>query len=253
MTTRNTTIFVQQTTAVLLPQQSWWNQLPKRYCHYSCHGATYPSTVATTVITKPTIKALLPLQSWWSQPTKRFVHCSSLEANYQSAVATAGVLKPTTKALWPLQSSWRQLPKRCGHYSRHDTNYQSDVATSHYEANYQSAVATTIVMKTTTNALWPLQLSWSQIPKRCCHYSGDEANYENAVATTVVMKPTTKTLSPNYRDTTAHRCYREHCKNSITTSFIRLRSLHFLLLAHSTVLAVSCGKSHCVTAWRYNL
>ena len=136
-------------------------------------------------------------------------------------------MKPTTKAILPLQS---------------EANYQSAVATTvvmkpttkamlplQSEANYQSAVTTTVVMKPTTKAMLPLQLWWSQLPKRFCHYS---------------LKPTTKALLPlqswwsqlpkrcrqNYRDTAAHQCYRQHCSSSmfISASFIRPHSPHFL-------------------------
>ena len=168
----------------------------------------------------------LPLYSC-SKLSPRCCHYSRDETNYRGAIATAVVMKPPTQALLPLQPLWSQLPLRCCHYIRDETNYRG-------------ANATAVVMKPPTQALLPLQSLWSQLPLRCCHYSRHEANYQNS-------------CRQNYRDTTAHRYYRPHCNNSmfIATSFIRLRSLHFLL--HSSVLAVPWGASHCVTAGSYNL
>jgi len=203
------------------------SKLSPRCCHYSRDETNYRGAIATAVVMKPPTQALLPLQPLWSQLPLRCCHYIRDETNYRGANATAVVMKPPTQALLPLQSLWSQLTPRCCHYSRDETNYRG-------------AIATTVVMKPPTQALLPLQSLWSQLPLRCCHYSRHEANYQNS-------------CRQNYRDTTAHRYYRPHCNNSmfIATSFIRLRSLHFLL--HSSVLAVPWGASHCVTAGSYNL
>ena len=123
----------------------------------------------------------------------------------------------------------------------------------------------------------PLQSWWSQLSKRCCHYSRDDANQQSAVATTVVMKlrnvaitvvmkPTTKALLPlqswwrqpakrccqNCRNTTAHRWYCEQSSSSmfIPISTVRQHSYTFFPL-HGSVLALPSVTSHCVTARRY--
>jgi len=104
---------------------------------------------------------------------------------HSAAIASAEVAKSSTNIIRP-QSKLLQGPCLYGH---EDCHYIRAV-------NYRRAVAITVLMKPTIEALLPLQLSWSHLPKDCYHYIHYEANYQSAVATTVMMKSTTAAMLP---------------------------------------------------------